>query len=73
MSEKHKKKAVAKIVKEAEFEIKKTRSVIKRKRKKVGEDKIRLLESDILALETAIVNSDHQDVLVKAPLVFDVC
>ena len=65
MSEKHKRKAVKKIMKEAELEIKKTRSVIKKKRKKVGEDKIRLLESDILALETAIANGDHKDVLAK--------
>ena len=34
MSEKHKQKAIKKIIKEAELEIKKTRSVIKKKRKK---------------------------------------
>ncbi len=65
MSEKHRQKAIARIVKEAEAEIKKTRGLIKKKRKKIDNDKVSLLETDILALETAIAKGEPKEILAK--------
>jgi signal peptidase I len=65
MGEKHKKKAVTKISKEASFEVNKTRRLIKKKRKRLETDKITLLETDILALEKAMADKDPKEILAK--------
>ena len=65
MSEKHREKAIAKIIKEAESEVKLTKSLIKRKKKKLNHEKIKLLETDIMALEHAIGGGNPKEVLAK--------
>jgi len=65
MSEKHKERTEAKILKEAQSEIKLTKSLIKKKRKKLEKEKIQLLETDIMALENTIAKGDLKDILAK--------
>ena len=65
MSEKHKEKAISKILKEADFEINKTRRLIKKSKNKVDSEKIKLLETDIMALEKSVRGKDAKEILAK--------
>ncbi len=65
MGDRHTKRATAKIMKEAAYEIKLTRRLIKKKRKKIDDEKVKLLETDILALEKAMEEGDPREVLAK--------
>ncbi len=65
MSDKHTEKATAKILKEADFEINTTRRLIKKSKKKVDSEKIKLLETDIMALERAVRENEPKEILAK--------
>lgn len=65
MSEKHKEKALNKLIKEADSEIKLTRRLLKTKKKRLDNEKMRLLESDIIVLQKAIAESDPKEILAK--------
>jgi len=65
MSEKHRDKAISKIIKEADFEIKKTMRFIKKKDKRVDKDAVKLLETDIMALEQAMAKGDPKEIIAK--------
>ena len=65
MSEKHRERTEAKILKEARAEIKLTKTLIKKKRKKLDNEKIQLLNTDIMALENTIAKGDLKEILAK--------
>lgn len=65
MGEKHREKATARIIKEAKAEIKLTKRLIKKNRKKIDGDMIKLIETDIIVLENAITKGDPKDILAK--------
>jgi len=65
MSDKHKERTEAKILKEAQAEIKLTKTLIKKKRKKLDNEKIQLLQTDIMALENTIAKGDLKEILAK--------
>ena len=65
MSDKHKEKTISKILKEADFEINKTRRLIKKSKHKVDPEKIKLLETDIMALEKAVRGEEPKEILAK--------
>jgi len=65
MTEKHTEKAISRILKEADFEINRTRRLIKKSKKKVDSEKIKLLETDIMALEKAIRENEPKEILAK--------
>ncbi len=65
MSDKHKERTEAKILKEAQAEIKLTKTLIKKKRKRLDNEKIQLLNTDIMALENTIAKGDLKEILAK--------
>ena len=65
MNDKHKEKALQKLIKEADSEIKMTRRLLKTKRKRLDDEKMRLLESDIIVLQKAIAEQDPKEILAK--------